>query len=166
MGLRDAGFNVFGSNLSETGIEHETKLILERHFEVTSVYESLVQPFSVMSFDGIMFTGVIEHLYSPASFAKRAFQALRPGGILVITTPYWGYLKNVALAVSGRLDRYHTVLWEGGHIKHFSKNTLTKTMVNAGFDTLGFVGCGEGIRAYTPCLWNGMLMAFRKPEVN
>jgi len=34
------------------------------------------------------------------------------------------------------------VLWEGGHIKHFSKNTLNKLMTNAGFDSLGFVGCG------------------------
>ena len=123
LGLRDAGFNVFGSDLSETGIEHATKLIPEGHFEVASVYEDLTRPFQVMSFDGIVCIEVIEHLYSPASFAIRAFEALRPGGILVISTPYWGYLKNVALAVSGRLDRYHTVLWEGGHIKHFSKNS-------------------------------------------
>lgn len=46
------------------------------------------------------------------------------------------------LAITGRLDRSLTVLWEGGHIKHFSKNTLNKLMTNAGFDSLGFVGCG------------------------
>jgi len=28
------------------------------------------------------------------------------------------------------------------------------------------VGCGEGIRRYTPYLWNGMLMALPKPESN
>ncbi len=164
LGIRDAGFKVYGSDLSETGIAHAKSLIVEGEFEVSSVYEELTKPFSVTAFDGIVCVEVIEHLYSPLTFAEHAFQALRPGGILVITTPYWGYLKNVVLATSGRLDRYHTVLWEGGHIKHFSKNTLTKLMANAGFETLGFVGCGEGIRAYTPYLWNGMLMAFRKPE--
>ena len=87
LGLRDARFNVFGSDLSETGIEHANKLMPEGHFEVASVYEDLAKPFSVMSFDGIVCVEVIEHLYSPATFAERAFQALRPGGILVITTP-------------------------------------------------------------------------------
>tara|TARA_B110000977_G_scaffold186713_1_gene253000 strand:- start:4179 stop:4883 length:705 start_codon:yes stop_codon:yes gene_type:complete len=166
IGIKDAGFEVFGSDLSKTGIAHAKKLIVEGEFEVASVYEDLTHPFSVSSFDGIVCVEVIEHLYSPMTFASRAFEALKPGGILVITTPYWGYLKNVVLATSGRLDRQLTVLWEGGHIKHFSKNTLKKLMTNAGFETLGFVGCGEGIRHYTPYLWNGMLMAFRKPASN
>ena len=74
LGLRDAGFNVFGSDMSETGIEHVTKLIPEGHFEVASVHEDLRQPFSVMLFDGIVCVEVIEHLYSPASFAERAFE--------------------------------------------------------------------------------------------
>ena len=63
--------------MSETGLESANKLIPEGHFEVASVYDNLAQPFSVMSFDGIACIEVIEYLSSPASFAKRGFEALR-----------------------------------------------------------------------------------------
>ena len=43
----------------------------------------------------------------------------------MLSTPYHGYLKNLALAVSGRMDRHFTALHVGGHIKFFSIETLT-----------------------------------------
>jgi 2-polyprenyl-6-hydroxyphenyl methylase/3-demethylubiquinone-9 3-methyltransferase len=104
----------------------------------------------------------IEHLYNPRQLVRRVHEALRPGGIFIVTTPYWGYLKNVVLAITGRLDGALTALWDGGHIKHFSRRTLTSLVMEQGFDVMAFEGCGEGVRAYTPYLWNGMLMAFRK----
>ena len=103
-------------------------------------------------------------MYVPRLFLSRAKDALRPGGALLITTPYWGYLKNLALALTNRTDKALTVLWDGGHIKHFSRATLTKMVLEAGFEVVAFEGCGEGIRALTPYLWNGMLMVFRKPN--
>ena len=33
---------------------------------------------------------------------RKDVEALKPGGILVITTPYWGYLKNIVLALTNR----------------------------------------------------------------
>lgn len=72
------------------------------------------------------------------------------------------YLKNIALAVTNRTDLALTALWDGGHIKHFSRKTLTKLILEQDFEFIGFEGCGEGIRAYTPYLWKGMLLSFRK----
>jgi 2-polyprenyl-6-hydroxyphenyl methylase/3-demethylubiquinone-9 3-methyltransferase len=37
----------------------------------------------------------------------------------VISTPFHGYWKNIALAVSGKFDDHFTALWNGGHIKFF-----------------------------------------------
>ena len=68
---------------------------------------------------------VVEHLYAPRIFVQNAYDALRPGGLLVVTTPYWGYLKNVALAVTNRTDAVLSALWDGGHIKHWSRKTMT-----------------------------------------
>jgi 2-polyprenyl-6-hydroxyphenyl methylase/3-demethylubiquinone-9 3-methyltransferase len=116
-----------------------------------------------VAFEAIVCIEVIEHLYSPYTFARRAYDALSPGGTIVISTPYWGYLKNVALALSNRIDRSLTALWEGGHIKHFSRATLGRLFTDCGFEQAGFVGAGEGWRAHAPYLWNGMLMAFRRP---
>ena len=72
-------------------------------------------------------------------------------------------LKNLALAATNRMDAALTALWEGGHIKHFSRATLTRLMEEAGFEAVSFYGAGQGVRAHTPFLWSGMAMTFRKP---
>lgn len=61
-----------------------------------------------------LYLEVIEHLYSPRQFVRRPYTALRPGGILIVTTPYWGYLKNLLLVLTNRIDHALTSLWEGG----------------------------------------------------
>ena len=43
---------------------------------------------------------------------------------MVVTTPYHGYAKNLALAVTGRFDGHWVPLSDYGHIKFFSKRTL------------------------------------------
>ena len=110
-------------------------------------------------FDAIISVEVIEHLFSPRQFARRCVEAVRPNGLIIVTTPYWGYFKNVALALSNRMDRALTPLWEGGHIKHFSYRTLRLLFEQEGVEMIGFQGCGRMI----PGLWNGMMMTFRKP---
>lgn len=162
IGLKDAGFDVYGLDLSESGIAAARARAIGR-FELGSVYDDLGAPFGRASFDAIIAIEVIEHLYSPARFADRLFAALVPGGRVIVTTPYWGYFKNLALALTNRTDRSLTALWEGGHIKHFSRRTLTTLMARAGFETVSFTGTGEGWRASVPGLWSGMLMVFRKP---
>ena len=76
---------------------------------------------------------VVEHCVSPKTFAACAAGLLRPGGLLVLTTPYHGYLKNLAIALTGRWDSHHDPLWEGGHVKFFSPATITRLLAGAGF---------------------------------
>lgn len=160
-GLNQAGYVVYGLDLNKSAIVAAQNRGIGT-FVVSSMYESLTQPFEVESFDAIVAAETIEHLYSPRIFVQRAKEALRPNGLLIVTTPYWGYLKNIALAVSNRMDKALTALWDGGHIKHWSCRTLTTLMEEQGLQFAAFEGCGEGIRAYTPYFWNGMLMVFRK----
>jgi len=163
VGLHEAGLDVYGLDASESGIAAAQKRGVGT-FVVSSLYEDLLHPFEATSFDAVIAVEVIEHLYSPRIFVKRARAALRPGGLLIITTPYWGYAKNILLAVTNRMDGSLTALWDGGHIKHWSRATLTQLMVEQGLEVVAFHGCGEGIRAYTPYLWSGMAMVFRKPS--
>lgn len=51
----------------------------------------------------------------------RAFvSVLAPRALGIISTPYHGYLKNLAIAASGRFDRHFDPLWEAGHLRFFS----------------------------------------------
>lgn len=159
--IAGAGYEVYGIDLSESGIsiarrDHSAS---GARYALASVYDDYRSIFpGVSEFDAVVSVEVIEHLYSPRELVRRAYEGLRPGGVFVVTTPYWGYLKNIAMAVTNRIDRALTPLWDGGHIKHFSRKTLTALLTERPFEVVGFAGAGRPI----PGLWSGMVMAARK----
>ena len=109
-------------------------------------------------FDAVMCCEVVEHVYSPKALMKNCYRLLRPGGFLILTTPYHGYLKNLALALSGRMDRHFTPLWEGGHVKFWSRRTLSQLLREEGFEAVVFRGAGR-----VPWLWKSLVFKARKP---
>jgi 2-polyprenyl-3-methyl-5-hydroxy-6-metoxy-1,4-benzoquinol methylase len=104
-------------------------------------------------FDAVVSTEVVEHLFSPHLLPQYARAVLKVPGHIVLTTPYHGYLKNLALSVLGAWDRHHTALWHGGHIKFWSRATLAQLLDQNGFNVAGFAGVGR-----MPYLWKSMVM--------
>jgi 2-polyprenyl-6-hydroxyphenyl methylase/3-demethylubiquinone-9 3-methyltransferase len=78
----------------------------------------------------------------------------------VLTTPYHGYLKNLALAVTGAMDAHFTALWDGGHIKFWSYRTLRQLLQEFGFGHCEFRGAGRW-----PALWKSMVVTARRLPV-
>ena len=154
--LAKFGAAVTGIDLSESGIALARAAHPQVRYEVGSVYDDLHARFG--AFDRVVALEVIEHLFDPRTFLRRAFEALKPGGVLVLSTPYHGYLKNVVLALSGKLDAHFTVLWDGGHIKFFSERTLATMLEEAGFVDLRFRGAGR-----VPLLWKSLVASARRP---
>ena len=101
---------------------------------------------------------VIEHVYMPRKFAETCFELLDPGGHLILSTPYHGYWKNLALAITGRMDRHFTALWDNGHIKFWSIETLGMLLREAGFSNVRFVRTGR-----IPVLAKSMIAVAEKP---
>jgi 2-polyprenyl-3-methyl-5-hydroxy-6-metoxy-1,4-benzoquinol methylase len=108
-------------------------------------------------FDVVVSTEVIEHLFSPHLLPIYARGVLKQGGYLIVTTPYHGYLKNLALAIFGKWDHHHTVLWHGGHVKFWSRATLTQLLSENGFEVVDFSGVGR-----LPYLWKSMVLIAKK----
>lgn len=108
-------------------------------------------------FDAVVSTEVIEHLFSPHLLPLYALATLGAGGHLILTTPYHGYLKNLALAVMDKWDKHHTALWHGGHIKFWSRKTLTQLLNKNGFEVVGFSGVGR-----LPYLWKSMVLVAKR----
>ena len=117
--------SVQGLQLAHTSFPHLTTLVQG------SLYEPLAQRFG--RFSNVPCLEVIEHLYFPRRLAEAAFSLLEPGGTFVLSTIYHGYLKNIALALFGQFDRHYDPLWDHGHIKFFTRKTLTKLLKDAGF---------------------------------
>lgn len=134
------GYDVTGIDPSQTGIERARQRWPEIAFHRGSTDDCLSQ--MVGTFDMIVSLEVVEHVFSPRIYAATVFELLNPGGIALISTPFHGYWKNLMLALTGKLDRHFTALWEHGHIKFWSLKTLSALLVNAGFPqpTYDFAG--------------------------
>lgn len=125
------------------GVEADPELLRQRHGY----------------FEAVVSTEVIEHLHAPHRLPALAAGMLPPGGWLVVTTPYHGYLKNLALALVNHWDQHHTALWFGGHVKFWSRRTLTLLLRDNGFEVTAFHGVGR-----LPWLWKSMVLVARRCE--
>lgn len=152
--LLAAGFDVYGIDASETGITIASGKYPGRFFVQDISSERLPDALSAFRFDVVISTEVIEHLYAPRSYIKLIKNILPPGGVVIISTPYHGYLKNLVMALSNKLDSHFTVLWDGGHIKFWSKRTLTSLLNEFGFEVAQFRGSGR-----FPFLWKSMFIS-------
>lgn len=108
-------------------------------------------------FDAVISSEVVEHLYSPHLLPIYAKAALKERGYLIVTTPYHGYLKNLALSITNKWDFHHTPLLHGGHIKFWSRSTLSTLLSANGFDVLQFHGVGR-----LPFLWKSFVIVAQK----
>ena len=158
--LGASGFRVTGIDASESGLA-----IARRHYATSKVDFvranidgdlAKVLP-EGMKFDAVVSSDVIEHLYRPAALIEAAAAMLKPGGFLVVGTPYHGYLKNLALSLLDKWDSHHGVEWDGGHIKFFSVRTLRALLTRHGFRDLAFHCHGR-----FPWLWKHMICVARR----
>jgi 2-polyprenyl-3-methyl-5-hydroxy-6-metoxy-1,4-benzoquinol methylase len=155
--LKIAGYTVAGCDASESGIAIAQRTLGDDvPVKPLSVYEDLTAIFG-NDWDVVVATEVIEHLYAPREFVQRVRALLKPGGSLVLSTPYHGYLKNLALAATGAFDKHFTALWDGGHIKFWSYRTLTTLLKEAQFEDFRFSGAGR-----LPWLWKSMVVSCRR----
>ena len=147
------GYDVWGVDASESGIAIANSESPGRFFVLDVSSGELPLALVSKRFDVVISTEVIEHLYDPRGFIAFARRILASGGEFIISTPYHGFLKNLALVIAGKLDAHFTVLWDGGHIKFFSRKTLALMLREQGFEATGFAGAGR-----LPYLWKSMLV--------
>lgn len=104
------------------------------------------------SFSAIMSSEVMEHVFETGELFAEFSRLLRPGGKLLLTTPYHGWLKDVVLLFSGRMDRhYHDPFSE--HVRYYSRRTLAAVLTRHNLRLVAFHGIGRV--AY---LWRSMFV--------
>lgn len=150
--LESKGFEVTGVDPSESGIARAA----HPRLRLGSAYDDLAAQYG--KFPVVVSLEVVEHCISPRAYAKTVFDLLEPGGVAIVSTPFHGYWKNLALSVTGRMDAHFTALWDGGHIKFWSERTLGALLAEAGFATIEFSRVGR-----VPALAKSMIALARKP---
>lgn len=151
--LAQRGYSVAGVDASTSGIAIAAKRGIGS-FAVKSAYDALASDFG--QFDVCLCLEVIEHLYDPRAAARSIAQLVRHDGIAVLSTPYHGYLKNLAISLVGGWDRHHSPLWDGGHIKFWSRTTLRQLFSEVGMEEVSFRRVGR-----VPVLAKSMVLVFR-----
>ena len=113
-----------GIDLSEDGIKFAKKYENEKiKFENESI-ENLIE--KGREFDFVSAIEVIEHQYDPMDFLIKLSKITKKDGLVIISTPFHGYFKNLLISLLNLNDSHYTVLWKHGHIKFFSVKTFKK----------------------------------------
>lgn len=139
--LHGAGWDVAGVDPSVEGIAEAKARYPHLRFETGSAYDDLAAVYG--RFPAVISLEVVEHVYAPRDYARTLFDITEPGGTAIISTPYHGYVKNLAMALTGTLDKHFTALWDHGHIKFWSIATLTSLLRDAGFSEIRFLRVGR-----------------------
>jgi 2-polyprenyl-3-methyl-5-hydroxy-6-metoxy-1,4-benzoquinol methylase len=153
------GYEVVGVDASESGIRAASNNYPKVKFVHAFIDKSLPERLGDDAFDLVISSDAIEHFYHPGDLVSAAASLVKVDGRVLIGTPYHGYIKNLVLSLSGKMDAHFNVLDDGGHIKFFSKKTLSELMQRHGLTDLSFSYHGRA-----PGLWTNMLCSARRRQ--
>ena len=124
--LRDMGHTVVGVDLSPVAVEKFSALGFEGH--VCDIAEGM--PFDANKFDMVYASEVIEHVSDTELFLAELARVLKPGGLLMLSTPnsaFWPF------RLVGLMGWTVSEVQHPGHLRFFSKRSLTSAIAAAGF---------------------------------
>jgi len=153
--MTKAGFRVIGVDPSTQGIAQANIHYPELKLSVGSAYDDL--PAQYGQFPLVVSLEVVEHVYYPRQYAATLYDLVLPGGYAIVSTPYHGYWKNLVLALTGKMDKHFTALWDDGHIKFWSIASLSTLLSEAGFEVVNVKRVGR-----IPILAKSMILLVRK----
>jgi len=85
-------------------------------------------------FDVVWSTEVIEHIYYIHNYLFEMNRILKLDGLFIMTTPYHGLIKNLAIVLFGFEKHFCNFL--GGHIRFFSNKCLRRLFKKFGFEII------------------------------
>ena len=124
-----------GIDLSREGIDFANK---RKNKKTIKFYNKSVNFFikNQKKFDFVSSIEVIEHQYDPFKFMEEIEKITKKNGLVLITTPFHGYFKNLLISLFGLTDAHVNVLWKHGHIKFFSVKSLKELIGRYNFDII------------------------------
>jgi len=121
--FQNLGWDVYGVELSEVAVAHARRWFGDR------IHAGKLENsgFEEGSFDVILFSHSLEHMFNPVETLVYARGLLKSGGIVVITVPNAGSLE-------ARLFGQWWVHWDfPRHLYHFDNDSLVGVLRKAGF---------------------------------
>jgi ubiquinone/menaquinone biosynthesis C-methylase UbiE len=103
---------------------------------ITGNVETLAFDWQPASFDAVIFSEVLEHLVEPGEALKKIARFVRPGGLLLASSPNISHWRVVRELIMGRFDLADQGVFDRTHLRWFTPQSFAEMAEKAGFDIL------------------------------
>jgi len=129
--IMDAGNDVIAMDASEDAL----KAAARRSLQTVMCDVSSRWPVESAYFDAVFAGEIIEHIIDTDFFLQECARVMRPGGVLVISTPNMASLGRRILLLLGLNPMIDTALRkdQAGHVRYFTRGSLSGLLSENGF---------------------------------
>ncbi len=96
--------------------------------------ETLQLDWQPATFDAIILSEVLEHLVEPGEVLKSLARYVRPGGLLLASSPNISHWRVIRELVMGRFQLADQGVFDRTHLRWFTPNSFADLADTAGFD--------------------------------
>jgi SAM-dependent methyltransferase len=114
-------------------------------------------------FDIVVIKFLIEHLLDSRPVLRAAHRALKPGGVLMVSTPNIGSAKAQSLGAAWNMITQQPV--RIGHCTWYTKRSLPSAVERVGFRTLAVRSRGEVFHHFSPWAQKALVAILRREPV-
>jgi 2-polyprenyl-3-methyl-5-hydroxy-6-metoxy-1,4-benzoquinol methylase len=126
--LAAMGHTVVGTDVSSVAIDRFKQNGFDGY--VCDMEKGAGLPLPDASFDLVFASEVIEHISDTATFLTELHRLVRPGGLLILSTPNSAFWPYRLLGLAGRTP---SEVQHPGHVRFFSRRSLARAIEAAGF---------------------------------
>jgi SAM-dependent methyltransferase len=135
--LARAGANAVGADVSREALRRARARHPELELQLIPAHGSW--PFADASFDAAWAGETIEHVADTAAWLSEVRRVLRPGGMLLLSTPAHGRAVMLALALwPRRLEEHFDP--RGDHLRFYTARSLREVLADFGFERIALRG--------------------------
>lgn len=157
-GVQPLCYDLYHSGYSVAGIETDA-VCQSSSAPINPSFRRLIDssPIKDAPFDMAISIEFSEPSSMPSVLIQIAAIKLMHGGVLILSIPYSGYLKNLLLTLRKWLMPPYFMPWDGGYIQRWSKKCLTTLLEGYGFTVVEIIGVhGSSLE------WESLILVARK----
>lgn len=104
------------------------------HDVIVGDVETMDLPFHTAEFDALILSEVLEHLIEPWALVERLAPFVRPGGIVLASSPNVSHWRVISSLLRGRFDLEEKGVFDRTHMRWFTPSTFSAMFERAGFE--------------------------------